>query len=280
MRIENTGVAVDPKDDNVVYSCSTVLWRTEDSGQTWSAVRGAPGGDDYQNVWINPKDPDIILFASDQGATISVNRGQTWGAWIVGVLGLSVGAGVGLALRPGRRDPPAPDPAAVVTRVREVARLETLDVTLYRKITFAPEPTEAGTPWAELAGWLRHTFRTPRGKAIVFADAHVGLDLSHLDASAVRVTGRTVEVVLPPVRATVELRPGETEVIDSNLDSAETARLFDLAKIAFEREVSADAALRARARASAERQIRALLLTLGFAEVHFVDVLPAGAAST
>jgi hypothetical protein len=191
------------------------------------------------------------------------------------VLGLSVGAGAGLALRLARRDPPPPDPAAVVTRVREVARLETLDVTLYRKVTFAPEPTEAGTPWGELAGWLRHTFRTPRGKAIVFADAHVGLDLARLDASAVRVTGRTVALVLPPVRAIVELRPGDTEVIGSNLDSAETARLLELARAAFERDVNADAALRARARASAERALRGLLLALGFAEVRFVEGLPA-----
>ncbi len=196
------------------------------------------------------------------------------------VLGLSVGAGAGLALRLGRRDPPAPDPAAVVTRVREVARLETLDVTLYRKITFAPEPTEAATPWGELAGWLRHTFRTPRGKAIVFADAHVALDLSRLDASAVRVRGRTVELVLPPVRATVELRPGETEVIGSNLDSAETARLLELARAAFERDVNADAALHARARASAERALRGLLVALGFAEVRFVEALPSAATSS
>ena len=34
---------------------STVMWRTEDGGLTWSAVRGAPGGDDYQKTWINPE---------------------------------------------------------------------------------------------------------------------------------------------------------------------------------------------------------------------------------
>ena len=72
------------------------------------------------------------------------------------------------------------------------------------------------------------------------------------------------------MKAKVSLRPEDTEVIDSNLDSAQTARLFELAKDAFEREVSADAALQARAHASAERQVRALLLTVGFKEVVFV----------
>jgi hypothetical protein len=195
------------------------------------------------------------------------------------LLGLAVGAGLGIALRLGRRAPALPDPPAVVLRVREIARLETLDVRLWKKVTFAPDPVEAESLWGDVSGWLRHTFRTPRGKAIVFADAHLGLDLSRLDASSVRVTGREVELVLPPVVTTVELRPGETEVIGSNLDSAETARLFELARSAFEREVKADRALQERARLSAERQIRALLLTLGFADVRFVAELPRAPAS-
>jgi hypothetical protein len=195
------------------------------------------------------------------------------------VLALALGAGLGLALRLGRRAPPLPDPPAVATRIREVARLETLDVALYKKVTFAPEPAEADSLWGDVAGWLRHTFRTPRGKAIVFADAHLSLDVTALDARSVRVAGREVWVILPPVRATVELRPAETEVIGSNLDSAETARLFELARAAFEREVEADRALRERARASAERHLGALLSALGFEAVHFVDALPASPAS-
>jgi hypothetical protein len=152
-------------------------------------------------------------------------------------------------------------------------------VALYKKVSFAPEPTSADSFWGDVAGWLRHTFRTPRGKAIVFADAHLGLDVSQLDAGRVRVSGREVWVVLPPIRATVELRPGETEVIGSNLDSAETAHLLELARLAFEREVEADRGLRERARASAERQVRALLTTLGFDAIHFVEALPSTVAS-
>jgi photosystem II stability/assembly factor-like uncharacterized protein len=74
-------IGVDPKNDNVVYSCSTVLWRTEDGGATWSAVRGAPGGDDYQNIWVNPNNTDILLVVSDQGGVVSGNRGTSWGNW-------------------------------------------------------------------------------------------------------------------------------------------------------------------------------------------------------
>jgi hypothetical protein len=195
---------------------------------------------------------------------------------VLAVLLLAAGVGLGLGLRLLAHGPSLPDPPAVAMRIREVARLETLEVTLYKKVSFAPEPGEADSPWGDVAGWLRYTFRAPRGKAIVFADARLGLDLAKLDPSRVRVVGRTVEVSLPPLRATIAIRPGETEVIGSNLDSAETARLLELARTAFEREVEADPALQARARASAERAIRGLLLALGFAEVRFVEGIVAG----
>ncbi len=74
-------ITVDPKNENVVYSCSTVFWRTEDAGLNWSAVRGAPGGDDYQKSWINPNNPNILLVVSDQGGVISANRGASWSNW-------------------------------------------------------------------------------------------------------------------------------------------------------------------------------------------------------
>jgi hypothetical protein len=74
-------ITVDPKNPDVVYSCSTVFWRTEDGGLTWSAVRGAPGGDDYQKSWVNPNNTNIILLVSDQGAVISANRGESWSNW-------------------------------------------------------------------------------------------------------------------------------------------------------------------------------------------------------
>jgi photosystem II stability/assembly factor-like uncharacterized protein len=74
-------VRFDPKNPEVVYSASIVCWRSTDGGKTWTGIRGAPGGDDYQNVWINPNDPDIILLGSDQGAIISVNGGETWSSW-------------------------------------------------------------------------------------------------------------------------------------------------------------------------------------------------------
>lgn len=167
------------------------------------------------------------------------------------------------------------DTPAVVEKIREAARLETLDVRLYKKIDFAPEPPAAASVWGDLANWVKQGLHKPRGRAIVFAEAHLSVDLRKLDEARLRVVdGTRALVILPPVQTRVELIPGETEIIGSNLDSAETAQLFALAKEAFEREVQADQALRARAQDSAKKALGALLGNLGL-RVEFVDLLPA-----
>jgi photosystem II stability/assembly factor-like uncharacterized protein len=72
---------VDPKNPDVLYVVSTVTMRSADGGKTWSGFRGAPGGDDYQSLWINPNNGNIILIVSDQGAIITVNGGASWSSW-------------------------------------------------------------------------------------------------------------------------------------------------------------------------------------------------------
>ena len=74
-------VKVDPKNPDIVYTASVVAWKSADGGKTFRALRGAPGGDDYHRIWINPNDPNIILIASDQGAVVTVNGGQSWSSW-------------------------------------------------------------------------------------------------------------------------------------------------------------------------------------------------------
>ena len=72
---------VDPKNSDILYVASTVTMRSTDGGKAWSGFRGAPGGDDYQNLWINPNNGNIILLVSDQGAIITVNGGESWSSW-------------------------------------------------------------------------------------------------------------------------------------------------------------------------------------------------------
>ena len=74
-------VKVDPKNPDVVYDANVVVWKSTDGGKTWIGWKGAPGGDDYHRLWINPSNTDVILLASDQGAGITVNGGTTWSSW-------------------------------------------------------------------------------------------------------------------------------------------------------------------------------------------------------
>src|SRR5204862_810693 len=72
---------VDPTNKDVVYAANTSTYRSADGGRTFTAIKGAPGGDDYHTIWINQRDSRIILIAADQGATITVNGGETWSSW-------------------------------------------------------------------------------------------------------------------------------------------------------------------------------------------------------
>jgi len=74
-------VRVDPKNKDTVYVANISTYRSTDGGRSFTAIKGAPGGDDYHTIWINPDNPQIIALAVDQGVTISVNGGQTWSSW-------------------------------------------------------------------------------------------------------------------------------------------------------------------------------------------------------
>ena len=195
------------------------------------------------------------------------------------LVGVALGAVAVWALWQRRPEPTVPPTPLVVERMREVARLETLDLAVYKKIAYAPDPTPTGALWGDVLAWAKSTLFPSRGRAIVFGTVHLGVDLSKLDARRVRIQGSRIEVALPPLQAQVELRPGETEIIASNLDSAQTSQLLELARSAFEREVMADPVLQAKARGSAERALTGLLLSLGFREVVFVEAIRPSSAS-
>jgi photosystem II stability/assembly factor-like uncharacterized protein len=74
-------ICVDPKNPDWLIVTSQVTYKSEDGGKSWVPFKGAPGGDDYQYAWINPNNTDIILAAADQGAVVSLDRGETWSSW-------------------------------------------------------------------------------------------------------------------------------------------------------------------------------------------------------
>jgi photosystem II stability/assembly factor-like uncharacterized protein len=72
---------VDPKNADIVYVGNTSLYRSTDAGKSWTPIKGAPGGDDYHQLWIYPDDPNRMILGSDQGAIVTVDGAQTWSSW-------------------------------------------------------------------------------------------------------------------------------------------------------------------------------------------------------
>jgi photosystem II stability/assembly factor-like uncharacterized protein len=74
-------VRSDPKDPDVIYVSNVSIYRSTDGGKNFKAIRGAPGGDDYHSLWIDPENPRRMISGVDQGTIITVNGGQTWSSW-------------------------------------------------------------------------------------------------------------------------------------------------------------------------------------------------------
>jgi photosystem II stability/assembly factor-like uncharacterized protein len=77
----NCGVYIDPKNPDIVYVLSTSSYRSMDGGNTFTGFKGAPGGDDPQQMWIDPTDGQRMFLGVDQGATVSLDGGTTWSLW-------------------------------------------------------------------------------------------------------------------------------------------------------------------------------------------------------
>lgn len=75
------GITVEPLDANIVYSCNVNVYRSADGGATFLPIKGAPGGDDYHSLWIDPRSPQRRILGVDQGAVVSLNGGKTWSSW-------------------------------------------------------------------------------------------------------------------------------------------------------------------------------------------------------
>jgi len=74
-------ITVDPKNPDVVYTPNVSIYRSTDAGKTFTAIKGAPGGDDYHSLWIDPQNSQRMIFGSDQGVGVSVDGGKSWSSW-------------------------------------------------------------------------------------------------------------------------------------------------------------------------------------------------------
>lgn len=200
---------------------------------------------------------------------------------VVLVIGLGLGAGavIGNTLlqKPVRVE--EKEVPVVIEQIREVAKLESLSVLTFKKVHYEPDDPPAESTLGELAKWASKSVYPRRGRAILFGDAHYALDLQKLDQGSVRAKGKHVDLVLPPVVTHLELRTGDTEVIESSLTPEQFAKMLEDGRKQMELEVARDPVLKSRAVKSAERALRAFLISSGFESVTFVDALPAPAGT-
>ena len=77
----NCGVYVDALNPDIVYTLNTSAYKSTDGGRTFTGFRGAPGGDDPQQVWLDPTNSQRMLFGYDQGAIVSLDGGESWSSW-------------------------------------------------------------------------------------------------------------------------------------------------------------------------------------------------------
>ncbi len=74
-------VTVAPNHADTVYVIGRSIHKSTDGGRHFTLIKGAPGGDDYHFLWINPKHPDHMITAADQGSVVTVNGGKSWSSW-------------------------------------------------------------------------------------------------------------------------------------------------------------------------------------------------------
>ena len=74
-------VTVDPENPDVVYVPNVSLLKSSDGGKTFTVLKGQPGGDDYHELWVDPRSPTRMIVGSDQGAVITLDDGRTWSSW-------------------------------------------------------------------------------------------------------------------------------------------------------------------------------------------------------
>jgi photosystem II stability/assembly factor-like uncharacterized protein len=82
----SSGVFVDSQNPDIVYTVSTAMYRSTDGGVTFQPFKGAPGGEDYHKLWIDPTNGHRMLVGSDQGASVTLDSGLTWSLWYTEVI--------------------------------------------------------------------------------------------------------------------------------------------------------------------------------------------------
>jgi photosystem II stability/assembly factor-like uncharacterized protein len=71
-----TTLGADQMNADVVYAGAEGFYKSVDGGRTMTSMR-TPHGDNH-DIWVNPKDSNVMVQANDGGANVSTDGGRTW----------------------------------------------------------------------------------------------------------------------------------------------------------------------------------------------------------
>ncbi len=157
----NCGVYVDPQNPDVVYTLNTASYKSTDGGKTFTGFKGAPGGDDPQQMWIDPTNGQRMLFGYDQGAIVSLDGGGTWSSWYnqstEQIYHLSIDNSVPYWVYGTQQDA-----GAIRTRIRgnlgAITPLDWNPVSGWEWGTIVPDPLDPNTVYASGSGILKISY--------------------------------------------------------------------------------------------------------------------------
>jgi photosystem II stability/assembly factor-like uncharacterized protein len=157
----NCGVYVDPQNPDLVYTLNTASYVSHDGGKTFTGFKGAPGGDDPQQMWIDPTNGQRILFGYDQGGIVSLDGGGTWSSWYnqstEQIYHLSIDNSSPYWVYGTQQDA-----GAIRTRVRgnlgAITPLDWNPVSGWEWGTIVPDPLDNNTVYASGSGILRISY--------------------------------------------------------------------------------------------------------------------------
>ncbi len=159
----NCGVYIDPKNSDVVYVINTSSYKSTDGGSTFTGFKGAPGGDDPQQLWIDPTNGERMLLGLDQGATVTLDGGKTWTPWynqsVEQIYHLSIDNSFPAWIYGTQQDA-----GAIRTRIRgnlgAITPLDWNPVSGWEWGTIIPDPLDPNLVYASGSGILRISYPT------------------------------------------------------------------------------------------------------------------------
>jgi photosystem II stability/assembly factor-like uncharacterized protein len=77
----SSGVWVDSQSPDILYVVTTYVTQSRDGGKTFTVYKGAPGGEDPHDIWIDPTNGERMLFGFDQGPAVTLDAGKTWSGY-------------------------------------------------------------------------------------------------------------------------------------------------------------------------------------------------------